>query len=144
MKKKELRAESREQGGNSLTHPPTHSPTHSLTHSLTESEGRQLMLRLEELACIEGLRDEHPSRVTRDALREKADDSEVYKRDGSVVLEGPFIFKELSADPDDPEEGQAVMWMSDGTGSGDDGDIMMKISAGGVTKITTLVDFSAM
>ena len=33
--------------------------------------------------------------------------------------------------------------MSDGTDSGDDGDIMIKITAGGVTKTVTLVDFSA-
>ena len=50
---------------------------------------------------------------------------------------------ELSADPADPAEGQSVTWQSDGTASGDDGDIMMKITAGGVTKTVTLVDFSA-
>lgn len=49
---------------------------------------------------------------------------------------------ELSADPSDPAEGCSVIWQSDGTGTGDDGDIMIKITAGGVTKITTLVDFS--
>jgi len=36
------------------------------------------------------------------------------------------------------------MWMSDGTGAGDDGDIMMKITAGGSTKTATLADFSAL
>lgn len=50
---------------------------------------------------------------------------------------------EKGVDPADPAEGSFVMWMSDGTGSGDDGDIMMKITAGGVTKTATLVDFSA-
>jgi hypothetical protein len=49
---------------------------------------------------------------------------------------------ERDADPTDPDEGQFVIWMSDGTGSGDDGDIMIKITAGGVTKTATLVDFS--
>ena len=34
------------------------------------------------------------------------------------------------------------MWMSDGTGTGDDGDILIKIQAGGETKTFTLVDFS--
>jgi hypothetical protein len=52
-------------------------------------------------------------------------------------------YAERSTDPADPPEGQSVQWQSDGTGSGDDGDIMMKITAGGVTKTTTLVDFSA-
>lgn len=50
--------------------------------------------------------------------------------------------KERSADPSDPSEGKAVMWQSDGTGTGDDGDILIKITAGGVTKTATLVDFS--
>ena len=52
-------------------------------------------------------------------------------------------FTECTSDPDDPAEGHFVIWMSDGTGSGDDGDIMVKISAGGSTKTATLVDFSA-
>jgi len=52
-------------------------------------------------------------------------------------------FKELSADPADPAEGQSTIWQSDGTGAGDDGDIMIKITAGGVTKTGTLIDFSA-
>ena len=56
------------------------------------------------------------------------------------LLEG----SETSADPDDPTEGNYVIWMSDGTGSGDDGDIMIKITAGGTTKTATLVDFSTL
>lgn len=56
---------------------------------------------------------------------------------------GALAGKELSADPSDPAEGEFVVWMSDGTGSGDDGDIMLKITAGAVTKTVTLVDFSA-
>lgn len=57
---------------------------------------------------------------------------------------GEVTQNELSADPADPDEGSFVTWMSDGTGSGDDGDIMMKITAGGSTKTTTLVDFSTL
>ena len=49
-----------------------------------------------------------------------------------------------SSDPSDPASGQSIMWQSDGTGSGDDGDIMMKITdSGGTTKTVTLVDYSA-
>jgi len=62
--------------------------------------------------------------------------------DTILDINGAFTFRELSADPSDPDEGSAVLWMSDGTGSGDDGDIMLKITAGGSTKTTTLVDFS--
>ena len=104
------------------------------------------MLKLEELAQVEGLRREItrakvPS-ATQALIDSKANDSEVLKNDGSVVLEGPLAFKESSTDPDDPNEGRAVIWMSDGTGSGDDGDIMMKIAAGGATKTVILIDFS--
>lgn len=58
-------------------------------------------------------------------------------------VDGAITQSELSADPADPAEGHSVTWQSDGTGSGDDGDIMMKITAGGTTKTVTLVDFSA-
>ncbi len=61
----------------------------------------------------------------------------------SFEITGAFLSNELSADPPDPSEGQNVTWQSDGTGSGDDGDIMMKITAGATTKTITLVDFSA-
>ena len=55
---------------------------------------------------------------------------------------GALPIVERSSDPADPDEGRAVIWQSDGTGSGDDGDILVKISAGGSTKTTTLIDFS--
>ena len=42
----------------------------------------------------------------------------------------PLRVDSLSADPDNPAEGSSVLWISDGTGSGDDGDVMIKISAG--------------
>lgn len=61
-----------------------------------------------------------------------------------LVLAGEVGTVELSADPADPPAGQNVKWQSDGTGSGDDGDIMMKITdSQGTTKTITLVDFSA-
>jgi len=53
-----------------------------------------------------------------------------------------LLLVEKSADPADPAEGKSVIWQSDGTGAGDDGDIMIKITAGGVTKTKTIVDFS--
>lgn len=62
---------------------------------------------------------------------------------GALMAQGLGL-NERSADPSDPSEGQSVLWQSDGTGSGDDGDIMIKITAGGVTKTTTLVDFSTL
>ena len=50
---------------------------------------------------------------------------------------------ERASDPPEPEEGKFVIWMSDGTGKGDDGDIMIASQAGGVTKYTTLFDHSS-
>ena len=59
-----------------------------------------------------------------------------------LFLEG-YGSRELAADPDDPDAGTHVIWQSDGTGTGDDGDIIMKITdSGGTTKTTTIVDYS--
>jgi hypothetical protein len=80
-----------------------------------------------------------------------ADVSGTFEVDGVFTLNsnmfinnGSFSGVELSADPSDPSEGHYVLWQSDGTGSGDDGDIMIKITAGAVTKTGTLVDFSTL
>ena len=59
-----------------------------------------------------------------------------------VHIKGALTIKEKSSDPANPAEGHAVLWMSDGTGAGDDGDILIKVTAGGATKTATLVDFS--
>ena len=61
----------------------------------------------------------------------------------SDMTHNKIKLEERSSDPADPAEGNSVIWQSDGTGSGDDGDIMIKITAGGTTKTITLVDFSA-
>ena len=48
-----------------------------------------------------------------------------------------------SSDPVNPDANSYVMWQSDGTASGSDGSIMMKITdSGGTTKTVTLVDYS--
>ena len=62
-------------------------------------------------------------------------------RSGSIVYHNAQI--ERSADVADPPEGHYSIWLSDGTGAGDDGDLLVKITAGGVTKTATLVDYSA-
>ena len=58
-------------------------------------------------------------------------------------INGSLTFAEKTSDPSNPSEGHMVMWMSNGDASGDDGDVMIKITAGGSTKTITLVDFSA-
>lgn len=62
---------------------------------------------------------------------------------GDVWIQESLTMHELTADPADPAEGNFVLWMSDGTGTGDDGDILIKVTASGTTKTTTLVDYSA-
>lgn len=50
-----------------------------------------------------------------------------------------------SQDEADPPPNKSVIWHSDGTDSGNDGDIMLKITdSAGITKTTTWVDYSAL
>lgn len=54
------------------------------------------------------------------------------------------VTQRASGEPADPANGRSVKWLSNGTGTGDDGDVMIKITdSGGTTKTVTLVDFSA-
>jgi hypothetical protein len=56
---------------------------------------------------------------------------------------GAITQSSSAADPADPSAGDSVQWLSDGTGSGDAGDVMVKINVGGTTKTATLIDYSA-
>lgn len=47
-----------------------------------------------------------------------------------------------SSDPAVPANGQAVIWVSDGTGKGDAGDVLIASTVGGATKYATLFDHS--
>lgn len=58
-----------------------------------------------------------------------------------VDITGVLTLRE-QAEPADPSEGVAVLWCSNGTGTGDPGDLMYKTREGGAVKTTTLVDFS--
>jgi hypothetical protein len=77
-----------------------------------------------------------------------SDEGKVVQLDAAGLLPSVFIpastlkIKEAGSDPSNPAEGEAIIWMSNGSGSGDDGDILIKITAGGATKTATLVDFS--
>jgi hypothetical protein len=62
---------------------------------------------------------------------------------GTGPSDGVLLFVERSSDPTEPSEGEAVIWMSDGTGKGDDGDVMIASQAGGTTNYDTLFDHSA-
>jgi hypothetical protein len=50
---------------------------------------------------------------------------------------------ERATDPDKPAEGNVVLWMSNGAGLGDDGDVLIGSTAGGVTNYAILFDHSA-
>jgi len=63
--------------------------------------------------------------------------------DGSTLEFQQLVLLERSADPADPPEGVAVIWLGDGTGTNDDGDVSIKVTAGGATKTAVLFDFSA-
>lgn len=65
---------------------------------------------------------------------------------GSISVDpstGAIGFAERSSDPTEPAEGQAIIWMSNGSGKGDDGDIMIASKAGGTTKYGMLFDHSS-
>lgn len=61
----------------------------------------------------------------------------------NTYIQGSITHTPLTADPADPAPGNSVQWVSDGTGSGDAGDVMVKINVGGTVKTITLVDYSA-
>lgn len=60
---------------------------------------------------------------------------------GTLKVLGAVI-NERSSTPSNPSEGEALLWQSDGTGAGDDGDFMITATAGGITKTATVLDFS--
>lgn len=64
--------------------------------------------------------------------------SEHDARAWTLPIEGVLYAKEVSADPPDPPDGAANIWLSDGTGSGNDGDLMMERMVGGSVVQNTL------
>lgn len=62
---------------------------------------------------------------------------------GSGTGRGLFSGIERSTNPSAPAEGYWKLWMSDGTGHGDDGDILIVSTAGGVTNYSIIHDHSA-
>jgi hypothetical protein len=62
--------------------------------------------------------------------------------DTKLHVAGAVTQEPLSSDPSDPDEGNSVQWVSDGTGTGDAGDVMLKVNVAGTTKVITLIDYS--
>ena len=69
--------------------------------------------------------------------------------DGTILFSSDLVslnvikLLEESTDPSEPSEGESVIWMSDGTGYGDDGDVCIASKAGGATTKAILFDKSA-
>jgi len=83
------------------------------------------------------------------AMNDEANDNNALPTDKMLTITGSHIkihgglkIKEKSTDPIDPAEGEAILWLSNGTDTGEDGDLLVKITAGGTTKTATLIDFS--
>jgi hypothetical protein len=67
----------------------------------------------------------------------------VSKPDTKVHNAGAYTQESLTSDPADPDPGHVVKWMSGGSGSGSDGDLMAKITdSSGTTKLVTIVSFA--
>jgi hypothetical protein len=62
--------------------------------------------------------------------------------DTKLDVDGAISMIEKSINPDNPDEGKTVIWMSDGTEAGDDGDILMASTVDGVTKHEIIYDYS--
>ena len=93
-----------------------------------------------------GLRDNAPA--PKFALwNPRSDGAVVIMAGANETLSFPAVggigIRASTAEPGDPADGNMSIWLSDGTGSGDEGDVMVKITVGGVTKTATLIDFSA-
>lgn len=93
----------------------------------------------------EGLRGEYVDRLVsvRELKELIVENDEIVGLLASGHAHDPIELTERSSDPEDPEEGHCKIWQSDGTGTGDDGDLMAKIRAAGVVKTITIIDFSA-
>ena len=59
-----------------------------------------------------------------------------------LQVDGAISMLERSADPAKPAEGECIIWMSDGSGKGDAGDVLIASNVSGTTKWTTLFDHS--
>jgi len=64
-------------------------------------------------------------------------------KDKLFTVDNVLGLLERSTDPEKPPEGLAITWMSDGTGLGDDGDVLVASTAGGTTTYTIVHDHSA-
>ena len=59
------------------------------------------------------------------------------------TLTGQIIdIKQQTNDPEKPKEGQSIMWLSDGNGIGNPGDLMVASTISGETRYNRLLDYN--
>jgi len=68
--------------------------------------------------------------------------SQSLRINGYGIIKEALKLLERSSDPLEPAEGECVIWLSDGTGKGDDGDVIIASQAGGTTNYGTLFNHS--
>ena len=66
------------------------------------------------------------------------------KADNGIRLLGGPLMMEHNSEPADPPDGICVIWVSNGVGAGDDGDLMIKKSTVGSGLTTNTVDITAL
>jgi hypothetical protein len=71
----------------------------------------------------------------------------ILNTDNSIGMSGtltcPILtLLEQSSNPTEPADGEMIIWLSDGTGFGDAGDVMVASTTGSVAKYGTLFDYS--
>ena len=71
------------------------------------------------------------------ALKENVPQPAQQILDDILLTEEPLVMKAQSADPADPAAGYGVLWLSDGTGTGSEGDLIFKWRDAADTTTTT-------
>jgi hypothetical protein len=68
--------------------------------------------------------------------------SRYQRRTGASTIAYDYLTFEQTPQPDEPETDKAVIWLSNGTGHGDEGDLMVGSNEGGTSTYGTLFDQS--
>lgn len=73
-----------------------------------------------------------------------SDDSGVFRLRGFEIDHVSVIgFSEQVSSPSKPADGEAIIWLAEGTGLGDAGDVMIASKVGATTRYATLFDYSS-
>jgi hypothetical protein len=101
-----------------------------------ESEALLLFLQTQISGLESGKVDRAGDTMTGPLLIQPGGDTAIQLEGGTDML--------AQAEPANPAVDRAIIWLSDGTGAGDAGDLMIKINIASVIKTGTIVDYSAL